>query len=139
MAKPQLNTVVLDFFSGEAGGFIVDIPRWLSVINRKSYRAGYVYSVDYLEFIGAATNVCTVVKLPETYGTLQAYSLGFEAWKKQRAEALEEGDGGLRPGKWSDFKPYYDITHKLGTRSEMEGRGIGAGGVVLQPLDTTGS
>ncbi len=130
---------VLDFFSGEAGGFIVDVPRWLSVINRKSYRAGYVYSVDYIEYIGSASNVCTIVKLPETYGTLQAYSLGFEAWKKQRADALEEADGGLRPGKWSDFKPYYDITHMNGTRPEMSCRGVNAGASTLVALDVTGA
>lgn len=139
MARPQLNTVTLDFFSGEAGAFIIDLPRWLSVYNRKSYRSGYVYSVDYIEYIGSASDVIHVVKLPETYGTLQAYALGFNAWRKQRAEALEESDGLLRPGKWSDFKPFYDITHKDGTRPEMGARGINAGAVTMGVLDTTGA
>jgi len=139
MARPQLNNVVLDFFSSEAGGFIIDVPRWLSVINRKSYRSGYVYSIDFIEYIGSASDIVHLGKLPESYGTKQAYMLGFEAWKKQRAEALEESDGLLRPGKWSDFKPYYDITHMNGTRPEMAGRALNAGALTLGALDITGA
>jgi hypothetical protein len=137
MARPQLNTTTLDFFSGDAGQFIIDCPRWLSVLNRKSYRAGFVYSIDYIEYIGSAGDIISIGKLPETYGTLQAYRLGYEAWKKQRFEALEESD--LRPGKWSDFKPFYDLSHMDGTRPEMGARGLAAGVVIMSVLDVTGA
>ena len=50
MARPKLNTVVLDFV-GAAGASIVSIPRALSLANRKSFRCGYVYSVDFIEVI----------------------------------------------------------------------------------------
>jgi hypothetical protein len=139
MAKPELNNVVLDFYSALPGEFIIDCPRWLSVINRKSYRSGYVYSIDYIEYIGSAEDTVRIAKLPESYGTLQAYNLGFEAWKSQRADALEEADGTLRPGKWSDFKPYFDITHMNGTRTEMSGRACNAGSTTLGELDNTGT
>lgn len=139
MARPQLNTVTLDFFTAEFGGFIIDIPKWLSIVNRKSYRSGYVYSVDYIEYIGSANDMILVGKLPETYACKEAYKLGYDSWKRQRAQALEESGGTLRPGKWSDFKPYYDITHMDGTRPEMGARGLGAGVMTQQIFDETGS
>jgi hypothetical protein len=50
MAHPKLNTTTLDF-RGIEGMSIISIPRALSLLNRRSYRCGYVYSVDYIEFI----------------------------------------------------------------------------------------
>lgn len=136
MARPQLNVTTLDFFTGEAGAFIIDIPRALSLYNRKSYRSGYVYSVDYIEYIGSTNDVISIAKLPETYVTLSAYKLGFEMWKAQRAAAIDES--GIGPGRWSDFKPWYNQDHQTGVTPEMSPRGVG-GGVILQPLDLTGA
>lgn len=135
MAKPQLNTVVLDFI-GTPGVSIVDIPKALSMYNRKSYRAGYVYSVDFIEYIGEAGDQISIGKIPEGYQTLAAYKLGFHVWREQRASAIDES--GIQPGKWSDFKPYYNEGHFDGTIPELVPRGLGAG-VLLQNLDATGS
>ncbi len=140
MAHPQLNTVTLDFV-GEAGASIVSIPRALSRLNRRSYRCGYVYSVDYIEFIPVSgesgqNNQITLAKLPENYNTLGGYRLGFDHWREQRAFAINETE--IQPGKWSDFKPWYSVDHVTGGLTELQVRGMGAG-FILQPLDDTGS
>ncbi len=44
----------------------------------------------------------------------------------------------IQPGKWSDFKPYFNTEHALNTLPELDVEGMGAG-FVLQDLDTTGS
>jgi hypothetical protein len=136
MARPQLNTTTLDFEASEAGAHLVSIPKALSLVNRRSYRSGYVYSVDYIEIIAEAGQVFTVSKLPENYNTLGGYRLGFDHWREQRAMAIAETD--VEPGKWSDFKPWWNEEHYLGTLNELDVRGMGAG-YILQPLDQTGS
>jgi hypothetical protein len=74
--------------------------------------------------------------LPTTYGILGAYRLGYDLWRQQRANAIE--DTGIQPGKWSDFKPYYSEEHFDGSWPELNPRGIGLG-ITLQNLDQTGS
>jgi len=141
MAHPQLNTVILDYVGDPTEGpKIIDIPKGLSIVNRKSYRSGYIYSVDFIEYIpdvGApgAQNEVTIAHLPNSYPILNAYQLGFENWKEQRAEAI--GETGIQPGRWSDFKPFYNEDHQNGTFGELEVRGIGTG-FALQELDRTG-
>lgn len=136
MARPKLNTVTLDFV-GEAGASLVNIPRALSLLNRKSFRQGYVYSVDYIEFItDQQGQAVTIAKVPENYNMLGAYKLGFSAWRHQRAESIAETE--VEPGKWSDFKPYFNQDHEDGTLGELHVKGMGSG-YILQSLDQTGS
>lgn len=136
MARPKLRTVVLDFY-GEEGNSIISIPRALSLVNRQSYRSGYVYSVDFIEVIPSDSGqVFTIAKLPENYNTVGAFRLGFEAWKHQRAMAIAET--GIEPGKWSDFKPWFSEDHATGVLTELTPRGMGLN-YVLQPLDDTGA
>lgn len=138
MAKPKLNTVTLDF-KGSSGTSIIDIPRALSLVNRKSFRSGYVYSVDYIEYIGTKDDIVTIGKIPCGYPTLQAYKLGFAVWREQRSAAI--GETNVEPGKWSDFKPYYDQNHLSGAYPELIVRGLElqANFLELVELDVTGS
>ena len=140
MARPQANNVTLDFTVDHGPG-IISIPRALSLLNRKSYRAGYVYSVDYIEYIGHAGDSIRTGCLPCSYPLFAAFNMGFETWKQQRANAIE--DTGLEPGKWSDFKPWYSLGHLLGPPvggfSEYLPHGIIDYGLNLSDLDGTGS
>jgi len=139
MAHPKLNITILDFYSGEPGIKIVDCAKALSLYNRRSYRSGYVYSIDYIEYIGTVNDTVTIAVLPTTYGILGAYRLGYEAWLEQRSEAIDET--GIEPGKWSDFKPFYNEDHfqgAVGGWPELEPRGMD-GALTLQPLDQTGA
>ncbi len=137
MAHPQLNITTLDFFYSEASaGLIIDIPRCLSLYNRRSYRSGYVYSVDYIEFISVANKEIEICILPPTYSLLAAYRLGYEAWLDQRSETIAET--GIEPGRWSDFKPWYSFEHLDQSWTELLPRGCGAG-LVSQALSGTGA
>ena len=138
MAHPQLNTTILDFYFAEPGvcNCIINIPRCLSLLNRRSYRSGYVYSVDYIEYIGTAGDIVAIGKIPESYPVLNAYRLGYDNWREQRAMAIHESD--IQPGKWSDFKCWYSEEHYDGTWPEMLPGGLGTG-LQFDLLDTTGS
>lgn len=139
MARVQANNVTLDFTIDHGNG-IIDIPKNLSLLNRKSYRSGYVYSVDYVEYIGAAGDVIKTGCLPCSYPLFQAYKLGFEAWREQREMVLDQAEA-LEPGKWSDFKPFYSLGHLLGTGAggfnEYRCQGISDYSLNMAELDST--
>ena len=101
MAKVQSNDVVLDYTIAHGNG-IIDVARGLSLLNRRSYRQGYTYSVDYVEYIGHTLDQIRTGCLPSSYPLYQAYKMGFEAWREQRAMVLDEAEY-LEPGSWSDF------------------------------------
>jgi len=136
MARPQANNVVLDYSVSDGNG-IISIPRGLSLLNRKSYRCGYVYSVDFVEFIGHAQNTIKIGCLPMSYPLFSAYKLGFEVWKQQRAESIDET--GIKPGKWSDFKPWYSLNHINGGLTEHYPEGLADATLNTVELDRTGS
>ncbi len=134
MVRIQPNNVVLDFTIAHGNG-IISVPRALSLLNRRSYRAGYVYSVDFVEYIGHSEDSIKTGCLPGSYPLFNAYKLGFEHWLEQRAEAIE--DTGIEPGKWSDFKPYYSFSHLDGSLTEYHPSGISDASLNLAPLDDT--
>lgn len=137
MAKVPSCNVTLDFIiPDEAATQYISIPQSLSLINRKSFRDGYVYSVDYLEFIGRAGDVISIGKIPEGYTTMSAWKMGFEAWKQQRHNAMEDVPG-ASPGKWSDFKCLMDVNDNATTR--LKPYGLSAGGTSYAVLPTVGS
>lgn len=112
MPKVQPNNVILDFTIGVGNG-IISIPRALSILNRRSYRSGFVYSVDFVEYVGNIGDTIRTACLPFSYPTFNAYKLGFSHWLAQRSRAIE--DTGIEPGKWSDFKPWYSLPHLKGS------------------------
>ncbi len=130
MAREMSTNVVLDYAPSEAGSYVIDLAKDLSLVNRKSFRQGYVYSVDYIEFIAGENSTLDVSKIPEGYTTHSSWKMGFEAWKEQRHAALEENDGAA-PGKWSDFKVFINQLHQGGVWSELVPRGNNAAGSVL--------
>lgn len=140
MAKPKLNTVTLDY-TLEYGiqGQLIDLPRGLSLLNRKSFRSGYVYSVDFIEYIPHISQTTSdyvfIAKIPENYNTLGAYRLAFQVWRQQRAEQIAET--GIEPGKWSDFKPYFNEAHYLGALPEITPVVVNAAGTGLAAVDKT--
>ncbi len=136
MAKIQPNNVTLDFTVAHGNG-IISIPRALSLLNRRSYRSGFVYSVDYVEYIGAAGDVIKTGCLPSSYPLFNAYALGYSEWRNQRAMVIEETN--IQPGKWSDFKPWYSQQHLTGGYTEYHPEGLADASLNLAVLDATGA
>lgn len=95
----------------------IDLAEQLSLINRRLYRQGrryHVANVTVHDSQGDAyVKFCTA---PNTYITAKAWQVGFQNWKKQRAQALQGMDQSLVPrsltGAWSDFKVYLNNDHR---------------------------
>lgn len=138
MARPLSTQVDLGFVCpvSDVGSnyFLVDLPRSLSLMNRKLYRAGYVYSVDSIQLVCTAGVLGSpfeveIWKIPEIYNAHKGYRLAYELWKNQRSEAAESGEvdgvsSSSPMGRWSDFKLWYNEDHKLGTYTELLPSGI---------------
>lgn len=139
MARPSSKNVVLDFTLNPGNVEYIDLFQCLSVLNRQSFRQGYMLSVDFIEYIGDAGQQISVVKIPEGYTTHRAHNLGFELWKSQRAEALENVDM-ISPGKWSDFKVYFEAAHESGgVISNQLPMGMPLGGTALSQVVAYGN
>jgi len=110
MARPKSVNRVLDFVVPAGGGQYIDLAKCLSAVNRRMYRSGMVYSVDFMEYIGTQNDIIDVVKIPEGYVTHRAYEYIYRKWLTQRAEALDDIEP-LEPGKWSDFKLHMERGH----------------------------
>ncbi len=137
MARPLSTNVVIDYImDDDPTTSYACIPQALSLLNRKSFREGYVFSVDYIEFIGRVDDVISIIKLPEGYTTTRAWTMGFNAWKEQRAHALDANDG-AGPGKWSDFKVLMDIDDNSANR--LKPNGMSPSGTTFATLSTVGA
>ncbi len=140
MARPVATQVDLEFLLPDVAvspTSIIDVGSALSLMNRKSWRSGYVYSIDYFEYIGLAGDEIFINKLPEGYVTNESWKNCFAVWRRQRADAMDNQD--TRSGRWSDFKPWFNIAHRDGDHPQLNPLGKSASGVSDTALSTSGS
>jgi hypothetical protein len=116
---------------------VIQIPKALSLMNRKSWRSGYVYSVDYIEYIGNAGDQVTIFKIPEGYVSYQSWKNGFAIWRRQRSNAMD--NEGSSPGRWSDFKCWMSEKHFDGSFGELNPLGMTVTGISQSALSTAGA
>jgi hypothetical protein len=119
----------LDFHVAPGVGQYIDLAKCMSAVNRRMYRQGMVYSVDFIEYIGNQNDIIAIGKIPEGYSTHRAYTYIYNLWLKQRSEALDELEP-LEPGKWSDFKLRMERGH-LDAGTDLLPAGLSDGTVVL--------
>lgn len=113
-----------------AGYSVCDTAKLLSEQNRMSFRQGREYAYDGIEIFAldpAVSGLLRVYKLPNTWVTVNAWSKGFAAWRRQRHDALDESMASSTTAKYADFKIYYNSGHQSGT---IFGQPV----VELQPL-----
>lgn len=96
----------------------LDIAAGLSAINRRLYRQGRQYHIANISLIDTQGDTkvrfCT---LPQVWSTSKAHKLMFDAWKDQRARALENSPSDVT-GRWADFKVFMSQQHaKEGRKS----------------------
>lgn len=118
MAKLETCERELFFDTSEhTGVFYVDLAQCLSLVNRRgAYRQGCQY-VFKLEIFGdeAATAVCSVATLPESWVAVNAWEKFFHAWNDQQIDMARES-GTLSTGaKYRDFKIFMDNLHANAT------------------------
>jgi hypothetical protein len=97
--------------SGEDSHYI-DLAAGLSAVNRRLYRQGRQYHIANITVIDTSgdskVRFCT---LPQVWTTNKSHKLMFDAWKDQRARALENAPSNVT-GRWADFKVYMSNQHR---------------------------
>lgn len=101
----------------DSGIVLMDIPRGLSLVNRKLFEAGRNYRIRLTVLhIDAQSNPGTYLigTLPNNWVTRNAYRLGKATFESQQNAA------GIARGKWSDFRPYFNESHWSGSAGFVE-------------------
>jgi len=102
---------------GASGNFTMDLSQVASLINRRFYRQGINWAVGGFKVFTApgVSGQVTVMKLPNTWVTSNAWEKAFRAWNKQQMDAVEESGAESAVARFRDFKVYADETHVLAT------------------------
>lgn len=79
-------------------------------MNRRLYRQGMCYHIANITMHDSQGNCNAKFSIaPNTWPTHTAWKLFFNAWKKQRAQVME--DSPVQSPKWADFKVYLNKEH----------------------------
>ena len=98
-----------------AGYSVCDTAECLSLQNRMQFRQGMEYGYDGIEIFALDPTIeglLQVYKLPNTWVTANAWVKAFAAWRRQRAETLDESMGGTTVARYADFKVFYNSGHQ---------------------------
>jgi hypothetical protein len=91
----------------------IDLSLGLSAMNRRLYRQGRQYHIANITVIDTSgDSKVRFATLPQVWTTSKAHKLMFDAWKDQRARALENAPSNVT-GRWADFKVYMSNQHRL--------------------------
>jgi len=90
----------------------IDLAAGLSAINRRLYRQGRQYHIANISVVDTSgDSKVRFATLPQVWTTSKAHKLMFDAWKDQRARALENAPSNVT-GRWADFKVYMSQQHR---------------------------
>jgi len=91
----------------------IDLAAGLSALNRRLYRQGRQYHIANITVIDTSgDSKVRFATLPQVWTTSKAHKLMFDAWKDQRARALENSPSNVS-GRWADFKVYMSNQHRI--------------------------
>ena len=91
----------------------IDLAAGLSALNRRLYRQGRQYHIANITVIDTSgDSKVRFATLPQVWTTSKAHKLMFDAWKDQRARALENAPSNVT-GRWADFKVYMSNQHRV--------------------------
>lgn len=107
------------------GAYTIDLSQAASIANRRFYRQGNNWAIASIKVLSSAPGRVECYKLPTTWVMANAWKKGFQAWMKEKREALSESQSVA--GRFMDFKIYADAIH--------HGAGFGAN---LLPLASLG-
>lgn len=88
----------------------VDVPAMLSRINQRLYRQGmgYTISMAQLGIQGSGKRAAVIGTLPHTWFLANAHKT---AKKVAEMATADEEAAGIKPGRYNDFRVYFDDTH----------------------------
>lgn len=120
-----------------AAGEYIDLAGLLSAQNKRLYRQGMVYhariSVTNGTVAGGANNIEV---LHNSWRVRKAWHVGKEAWM---ASTREERGVGVRPGRWNDFKIFFEAAHNAGNTVGPTTAGDGEWNYTTSNAATSGS
>lgn len=95
-----------------AAGQYIDLAGLLSRENKRLYRQGMVYHARISVTNGTAGGGANNVEvLHNSWRVRKAWAVGKETWM---ASTREERGVGVRPGRWNDFKIFFEAAHNAG-------------------------
>lgn len=93
----------------------LDLAGLLSKENHRLYRQGMVYHVRVQLLNNNTTGQRDLQVVKNTWAIRKAWGLAKQSWWNSTAE---EREGGIRPGRWNDFKVFMEAAH---TAANTEG------------------
>lgn len=123
----------LDIEASGSNSHYLDLAAGMSALNRRLYRQGrqyHVANVSVVDTSGKLTS-CRFATLPQVWTTNKAWKLMFDAWKDQRARALENSPTNVS-GRWADFKVWMSEQHMVDANNPdiPHNAGVARGGIL---------
>jgi hypothetical protein len=119
--QPVELTILTDL---PVGSSIADIGNLASQINRKTFRQGYQYMIEKIEFYTVSNDPVTisVARLPNHWPSINAWTKTMSLWRKQQDDRLAESGLEQTIAAHRDFKIYMDSNHADGNYTELQAR-----------------
>lgn len=111
--QPVVNRLI---YTVPDGTSYIDLWKDVSAINRRLYpqgRVAVISKIQHAVFLGGSAvqqGVLAILALPNSWPVHNAWKKANAAWTKQQNSVR----GSMAPGKWHDFKVYFDATHNGG-------------------------
>lgn len=105
------NATQLTYFVAGTNGQYIDLAGLLSKHNHRLYRQGMVYHVR-VQVTNANTSGTRYIAVAQNnWAIRKAWGLAKDAWWNS---TREERASGIKPGRWNDFKVFYEAAHNAG-------------------------
>lgn len=111
----------------------IDLSQSASILNRRFYRQGLNWAVAGIKIQSDQPLIIYSQKLPNTWACSNAWHKTFSLWNKQMNDTLALGGNESVRARFSDFKIYADIDHRItggftfsGNLLPIDGNGIPA-------------
>lgn len=112
---PKITPAELSYnfvLTGNTGSKYIDIAQCASMVNRRLYRQGKNYYVASVEFIASAGGMCSMMTIPDTWVSANAWVKSYALWREMNKKVLS--DNPSVEGKWADYKAFFDEAHVNG-------------------------
>ncbi len=94
------------------GTAYIDLAQICSAVNRRLYEQGKCYYVSRVSLIAPQGAYCSLLTLPDTWVTSNAWVKAKALWNQMNKKVLD--DNPSTQGKWADFKVFFDAAHRNG-------------------------
>ncbi len=98
----------LTYFVAGTNGQYIDLAGLLSKHNHRLYRQGMLYHVRVQVTNANTTGARNIAVAQNNWAIRKAWGLAKQSWMES---TQEERSSGVRPGRWNDFKVFFEAAH----------------------------